>query len=77
MIGTSSPDKTCRIVVDLSGIPWAEDAAEAQRRLLGHPGVVEANVDVIRRRAIVRHRADAPLPELFNWLLRSRQQPST
>jgi len=67
---------TCRVVVDLRGIPWAVNAAEAERRLLGHPGVVTAEVDAGRRRAVVVHRADASLPELFNWLHRSRQPPA-
>ena len=70
---TISVGVTCRVVVDLRGIPWAADAAEAERRLLDHPGVVTAEVDAVRRRAVVVHRADASLPELFNWLHRSRQ----
>jgi len=69
----TSSGGTCRVVVELRGIPWAEDAAEAERRLLGHPGVVTAQVDADRQRAVVVHRADASLPELFNWLHRSRQ----
>lgn len=67
---------TCRVVVDLHGIPWAADAAEAERRLLAHPGVVTADVDAVRLRAVVRHRPDASLAELFNWLNRSRQRPA-
>lgn len=69
----ASTGGTCRVVVDLRRIPWAEDAAEAERRLLGHPGVVTVQVDADRRRAVVVHRADESLPELFNWLHRSRQ----
>lgn len=64
---------TCRVVVDLRGIPWAVDSAEAERRLLDHPGLVAADVDAVRRRAVVVHRADASLAELYNWLHRSRQ----
>ena len=75
MPSTSNPYATCRVVVDLRGIPWATDAAEAQRRLLAQPGVVAAEVDVARERAVVHHRADASLPELFNWLLRCRRSP--
>ena len=67
---------TCRIVVDLHGIPWAVDAAEAERRLLAHPGVVTVDVDADRLRAVVHHRPDASLPELFNWLHRSRRRPA-
>lgn len=72
----NSVSSTCRVVVDLRGIPWAGDAAEAERRLLDHPGVVTVDVDAVRLRAVVHHRVDASLPELFNWLYRSRQQPT-
>lgn len=77
MTGSRNGPPTCRVIVDLRGIPWATDADEAERRILTHPGVVAVDVDTARRRAVVLHDSGRSLPELFNWLLRWRQDEPT
>lgn len=72
MDGTTNRNGTCRVVVDLRGIPWATDAAETERRLLARPGVLAVKPDPSHRRAVVLHEAARSLPALFNWVLSRR-----
>lgn len=74
MDGTISRNGSCRVVVDLRGIPWSADAAETERRLLAQPGVLAVEADVAHRRAVVLHDARRSLPALFNWVLSCRVQ---
>lgn len=60
---------TCRVVLDLRGVPWAKDAELAARLLAGRPGVRSARVDPVSGRAVVVHDARLSLPELWNWLV--------
>ncbi|MGI5414967.1 heavy-metal-associated domain-containing protein [Actinomadura luteofluorescens] len=63
---------TCRLVLDLRGIPWAGDESKATAMLLQQPGVLAADVDAVARRAVVIHDARVELPLLWNWLVECR-----
>ena len=72
MDGTTNRNGTCRVVLDLRGIPWAADAGETERRLLARPGVLAVEPDPTHRRAVILHEAARSLPALFNWVLSRR-----
>lgn len=63
---------TCRLVVDLRGIPWAGDRETATAKLLQQPGVLAADVDPGARKAVVIHDARMELSQLWNWLVECR-----
>lgn len=63
---------TCRIKIDLRDIPWAGDRETAIAALIQRPGVLEADVDPVTRKAVVIHDAHAEVSELWNWLVECR-----
>lgn len=73
MTRTGRDGPFCEVVLDLRGVPWAGDEDQVRRRLLAHPGVLGVDVDVVRRRALVRHASGTSLPALFNWVLSCRE----
>lgn len=61
---------TCKVRLDLRGVPWGADPERATWLLKRQPGVVEViRVDTRRRCAVVRHDATTSLPQLWNWLV--------
>ncbi|GAA3850438.1 hypothetical protein GCM10022380_80710 [Amycolatopsis tucumanensis] len=73
MSGSHLP--TCRVVLDLQGIPWAKDPRTAATMLRSQPGVIDVEVDPETARAVVVHDAETSLPRLWNWLVRWRIEP--
>ncbi|MES9541486.1 hypothetical protein [Actinomadura sp. NPDC000600] len=63
---------TCRLVLDLRGIPWGGDKNKATAMLVQQPGVLAAHVDPDARKAVVIHDARVELPLLWNWLVECR-----
>ncbi len=60
---------TCRLVLDLSGVPWADDCQTAEHMLLTCPGVTRATVEPGTRRAVILHDSRLSLPQVWNWLI--------
>ncbi|MGW5723391.1 hypothetical protein ACWEVP_44995 [Amycolatopsis sp. NPDC003865] len=60
---------TCKVTLDLRGVPWGADPDKAASLLKQQPGVVDVRVDPRRRRAVVLHDATTSLPALWNWLV--------
>lgn len=60
---------TCKVTLDLRGVPWGTDPDKASRLLKRQPGVIDVRVDTRRRRAVVLHDPSTSLPQLWNWLM--------
>jgi len=60
---------TCRVVLDLRGVPWTSDPDAAAALLCTRPGVLSAQVDPTHRRAVIVHDSSLSLPQLWNWLV--------
>ena len=65
----SPPGPTCRVVLDLRGVPWGRHPNEAALLLRQRPGVLDVRIDPVRHRATVLHDSRTSLPELWNWLV--------
>ena len=68
MDGTDATTGTCRVVVDLRGVAWAEDADEVRHRLSEVDGVLAVEPQPRWRKAVIVHDARSPLPALYNFV---------
>ncbi|MFD8563592.1 heavy-metal-associated domain-containing protein [Streptosporangium canum] len=56
-------------MLDLRGVAWGGDRDTAIAMLLARPGVLEADVDPGKRKAVVIHDAHREVYPLWNWLV--------